>query len=56
MIKSKLYDCVDCGASFKVLHDLDSTVYHVNNCPFCGETLDQDNMFDFDEEEEEDND
>lgn len=54
MIKTNLYDCVDCGASFRVLHDLDSAAYCIRNCPFCGIELDEDNLFNVDDEEYED--
>lgn len=52
MIKSNLYDCPECGAGFRVLHDMEPTFFQIRNCPFCGEDLDVDDFLDIDKDEE----
>ena len=34
-------------------HDMDDYHYKIEFCPFCGETLDEEENFEFDEEEDE---
>lgn len=51
MTKSKLYDCAECGSSFRVLHEMDSTFYSIRHCPFCGDELDVDTLFNVEEDD-----
>lgn len=35
-------ECNNCGAVFKLKHDMDPEYYTVQACPFCGESIDAD--------------
>ena len=43
-------ECANCGAVFKLRHDMDESYYKVEFCPFCGDTIDEESNFDQDEE------
>lgn len=51
---NKHHECVDCGAVYKVKHDLDEEYYKATFCPFCGheEDLDEDAFDSFDDDDE----
>jgi hypothetical protein len=49
----KLFSCLSCEAEFSLKHDMDDYHYKIEFCPFCGETLDEEENFEFDEEEDE---
>lgn len=45
--------CASCEAEFMLKHDMDDDHYRVEYCPFCGETMeDEDYEYDVDEDEE----
>ena len=44
MAKNKHHECVECSAVFKIKHDLDEYHYMVGFCPFCGATIDEDQI------------
>jgi transcription elongation factor Elf1 len=37
------FECNECEAVFAVKHSLDKHYYTVQNCPFCGASLDDEN-------------
>lgn len=39
MKKKKLHTCESCEAEFRIGFDMDSEVYQVKHCPFCGVEL-----------------
>jgi hypothetical protein len=49
----KVCVCLDCEAEFTIRHDMGDDHYQVTYCPFCGEELDVEEEYDFDDEEEE---
>lgn len=49
----KIFTCLSCEAEFSIRHDMDDYHYKVEFCPFCGETLDEEETFEFDDDEEE---
>jgi predicted RNA-binding Zn-ribbon protein involved in translation (DUF1610 family) len=49
----KIFTCLSCEAEFSIRHDMDDYHYKVEFCPFCGETLDEEETFEFDDEEDE---
>lgn len=49
-MKNKHYECNSCEAVFRISHDLDTEYYTINNCPFCGETLGDEDNYDIDNE------
>ena len=57
MAKNKHHECIECDAVFKIKHDLDDHHYNVGFCPFCGATIDEDQIDeqyeDLDNEDEE---
>ena len=53
MSKTKHYECDNCGAVYRLKHDLDEEHYVPAHCAFCGETLDEESNFDLDEDLEE---
>lgn len=49
----KVMVCASCEAEFMLKHDMDDDLYRVEYCPFCGETMDdEDYEYDVDEDEE----
>ena len=44
-------ECDDCGAVFKLNHDMDGEYYSIKACPFCGESMDDEQQ----DTEEDDN-
>ena len=44
MAKNKHHECIECDAVFKRKHDLDDHHYNVGFCPFCGATIDEDQI------------
>jgi len=49
----KLFVCLECEAEFVLRHNMDETHYTVTHCPFCGEELDDEETYHFDEGEDE---
>ena len=45
--------CMSCEADFTIRHDMDDDHYRVEYCPFCGDTLEDGEEYEFDEDEEE---
>lgn len=45
--------CLSCEGEFIIKHSMDDVQYRVQYCPFCGEFLDVEESYDFDDEEEE---
>lgn len=50
---SKHHDCAECGASYRLKHDLEDKYYIAGFCPFCGCENDEDQQFDSEDEDEE---
>jgi hypothetical protein len=48
----KNFVCLSCEAEFKIKHDLDDHLYVVKHCCFCGDQLEDEESYDFDDEEE----
>lgn len=51
----KIIVCVSCEAEFTIRHDMDDNHYRVEYCPFCGETMEDDEDYEYeinDEDEE----
>ena len=49
----KLIVCEECDAEFRIKHDLDSRLYSIVHCPFCGDGLNkelEDELEDFEED------
>ena len=44
--------CESCDAVFRIQHNMDEHFYSVNNCPFCGEELNNDNEDELYDEED----
>lgn len=49
----KIFTCLECEAEFTIRHDMDDDHYMVEYCPFCGVELDDEEMFEIDDEDEE---
>lgn len=49
---TKHEECNSCQAVFKVKHDMDKKYYKLANCPFCGESLENEE-FDIEDQSEE---
>lgn len=45
--------CEDCNIEFKIKHDADNDIFKVMYCPFCSASLELDEQYDFDDEEDE---
>ena len=50
MARKQHHECVECDAVFKIKHDLDEHHYKVGFCPFCGGTIDEDQIDEQDED------
>ena len=51
-MKNKHFECVNCEAVFRIGHDLDTNYYQIQHCPFCGDSLDEDQNYDIEDPEE----
>jgi predicted RNA-binding Zn-ribbon protein involved in translation (DUF1610 family) len=49
----KIIVCLSCDGEFTIKHSMDDIQYRVQYCPFCGEMIDDDETYHFDDEEEE---
>jgi hypothetical protein len=49
----KIFTCLECEAEFTLRYDMDDHHYMVEYCPFCGVELDDEEMFEIDDEDEE---
>jgi hypothetical protein len=47
---NKGYECFECDAVFKIRHDLETEYYTVGFCPFCGEAMDDEQEFEYEED------
>jgi len=50
----KLIVCESCEAEFRIKHNMDTRLYNIVNCPFCGDSLNEDLEDEVDDYEEED--
>lgn len=44
--KNHFYECVECDARFRIKHDHENYHYRIQYCPFCGESLPEDELLD----------
>ena len=42
----KLFVCESCEAEFSIKHNMESRLYKIQHCPFCGEELNNEEMED----------
>ena len=42
----KLFVCESCEAEFYIKHNMESRLYKIQHCPFCGEELNNEEMED----------
>lgn len=49
----KAITCLLCEAEFNIRYDMDTDHYKVEFCPFCGEDLDTEEEYEFNEDDEE---
>ena len=54
MSNKKQFNCTECGADFKVRHDMDESYYKILFCPFCSTELEHEDDYgeDLDDYEE----
>jgi predicted RNA-binding Zn-ribbon protein involved in translation (DUF1610 family) len=45
--------CESCNIEFRIQHDANKELFVVSICPFCGDELDPEEHYDFDDEEDE---
>jgi len=49
----KILVCLMCEGEFILRHDMDDEHYRIEYCPFCGESLDSEEEYEFEDEEDE---
>lgn len=47
----KQFNCADCGADFKVRHDMDDEFYKIEYCPFCSALLEDEDDYGEDQDD-----
>ena len=50
----KLFVCESCEAEFSIKHNMESRLYKIQHCPFCGDALNEDLEDEVDDDYEED--
>lgn len=45
MSNKKQFNCTECGADFKVRHDMDESYYKILFCPFCSTELEHEDDY-----------
>lgn len=50
---NKIIACLSCDGEFTIKHNMDDIQYRVQYCPFCSEVIDDEEVYEFDEEDEE---
>lgn len=49
---NKHHECIECGAAYKIKHELEPEYYSVKHCPFCGAEDELEEEYDsFDDED-----
>lgn len=52
MGRKQRFECVECEAIFKISHDMDSSYYDINYCPFCGSDVSENQEDEYGEDED----
>jgi len=52
MKTKRVLACIPCNIEFTVSHEADESFFQVSFCPFCGEHIDIDCHYEFDDDEE----
>ena len=50
-MSNKHIECGNCDAVFKIKHDMDTDFYEVKFCPFCQEPLNDEELFEQEEDQ-----
>jgi hypothetical protein len=47
----KQHSCDNCGSRYQLIYDIDEVSYEADNCPFCGDVLNEEIEIGFDGDE-----